>query len=152
MMGLGSRASTLEHIFGFHNWRRTVSNRGILARRMAENVKEGREHREAFEALDASLRAEVPELVESWKRWVHDWESKQHVDGTESPYELKEPSKSGNKHVKLSLTSRAEYTLKQVKLAMEAEELAQTGQGDTIADEDTPSSFILTALEIEQSQ
>jgi hypothetical protein len=29
-------------------------------------------------------------MVESWKNWVHQWESRQHTDGTESPFELKE--------------------------------------------------------------
>ncbi|KAJ7144867.1 hypothetical protein C8R43DRAFT_891090, partial [Mycena crocata] len=135
MMGLGSRAATLEHIFGFHNWRRTVSNRTILARRLAEDVKEGAEHREAFEAFDEALRAEVPQLVESWK-WVREWESKQHVDGTESLYELIEPK----------------YTLSKIKLRMEKEDLARTGKGDVIEADDSPGTFILSAFEIEQTQ
>lgn len=42
MMALGSWFGTLEDLFAFHNWRRQVSWRNILARRMAENVKEGR--------------------------------------------------------------------------------------------------------------
>jgi hypothetical protein len=55
MMGVGTRASALEDLFGFHNWRRTVTWRKIFARRMAENVKEGQIHRDAFEAFDTAL-------------------------------------------------------------------------------------------------
>jgi hypothetical protein len=61
---------------------------------MAENVKEGQVHRDAFEAFDAALRETAPEMVESWKNWVHQWESHQHTDGTESPFELKEKGTS----------------------------------------------------------
>lgn len=90
MMGLGTRASTLEDLFGFHNWRRLVSWRTIFHRRMAENVKEGQAHRDAFEAFNNALQETAPELVAKWKKWVHEWESRQHTDSTESPFELKE--------------------------------------------------------------
>ncbi|KAJ7318568.1 hypothetical protein DFH08DRAFT_1036369 [Mycena albidolilacea] len=90
MMGVETRHATLEDLFGFHNWHRQVSWWKIFARRMAENVKEGQVHRDAFEAFDAALRKTAPEMVEGWKNWVHQWESRQHTDGTESPFELKE--------------------------------------------------------------
>jgi hypothetical protein len=90
MMGLGTRASTLEDLFGFHNWRRTAAWRRLFPKRMAENVKDGQVHRDAFEAFDSALRASAPDLVAGWEKWVHDWESRQHKDGTESPFELKE--------------------------------------------------------------
>ncbi|KAJ7772152.1 hypothetical protein B0H14DRAFT_2539080 [Mycena olivaceomarginata] len=90
MMALGARFATLEDLFGFHNWRRLVSWRKIFPKHMAENVKEGQVHRVAFEVFDAALRETVPDLVESWKKWVEEWESRQHADGTESPFELKE--------------------------------------------------------------
>jgi hypothetical protein len=90
MMGLGTQAFTLEDLFSFHNWCRTVAWRWLSPQWMAENVKEGQIHREAFEAFDATLREMVPELVESWKKWVYEWESRQHKDGMESPFELKE--------------------------------------------------------------
>jgi hypothetical protein len=90
MMGLGSRAATLEDLFAFHNWRRLVANRRLLPKRMAENVKDGQVHRDAFEAFDAALRETAPEMVEGWKEWVHSWESRQHTNCVESPFELKE--------------------------------------------------------------
>jgi hypothetical protein len=103
MMGVGTRHATLEDLFGFHNWRQQVSWRKIFARWMAENVKEGQVHRDAFEAFNAALREMAPEMVEGWKNWVHQWESRQHTDATESLFELKEkgislvrPSKFGD--------------------------------------------------------
>jgi hypothetical protein len=85
MMGLGTRHATLEDLFAFHNWRRR-----LFPKRMAENIKEGQAHRDAFEAFDTALWESALELVEGWKKWVHAWESRQHIDGTESPFELKE--------------------------------------------------------------
>ncbi|KAJ7677667.1 hypothetical protein B0H14DRAFT_3683366 [Mycena olivaceomarginata] len=75
-----------------HNmWRPNgIGDLQLGKRQMAENVKEGQVHRDAFEAFDAALRETAPEMVESWKNWVHQWESRQHTDGTESLFELKE--------------------------------------------------------------
>lgn len=100
MMGPGAWFATLEDLFGFHNWRRLVAWRRIFAKRMAENVKEGQVHRDAFEAFDTALREQVPDLVEGWKKWVHQWESRQHKDGTESPFELKNQKGQFILHVK----------------------------------------------------
>lgn len=100
MMGLGAWFATLEDLFGFHNWRRLVAWRWIFVKRMAENVKEGQVHRDAFEAFDTALREQVPDLVEGWKNWVHQWESRQHKDGTESPFELKNQKGEFIMHVK----------------------------------------------------
>jgi hypothetical protein len=90
MMGVGARHATLEDIFAFHNWRRLVSWRGIFSRRMAENVKEGQLHRDAFEAFNSALEEAAPEMVAEWKGKVHEWEATQHTDGKGSPFELKE--------------------------------------------------------------
>ncbi|KAF7343966.1 CxC2 domain-containing protein [Mycena venus] len=125
MMGIGSHHVTLEDLFGFHNWWRQVAWRGIFAKRMAENMKEGQLHRDAFKAFDAALRESAPEMVERWKKWVENWESRQHIDGTESPFELNEKAK---------------------------EELLKSGEGDEVEQEDMPSTYILMGLEIEESQ
>ncbi|KAJ7763723.1 hypothetical protein B0H16DRAFT_1661737 [Mycena metata] len=136
MMGLGSRHSTLEDLFGFHNWRRLVAWRSLFATRMRDNVREGQVHRDAFDAFNASLTEKVPELVEQWKAWVHEWESRQHTDGTESPFEVQE-----------TVT-----TMKEIRLRLAEEELVQSGEGVEVEREDTPSTFILMGLEIEESQ
>ncbi|KAJ7510750.1 hypothetical protein B0H11DRAFT_1701190 [Mycena galericulata] len=131
MMGLGTRASTLEDLFGFHNWRRTVAWRRIFTSRMAENV-----HRDAFDAFDAALRAEAGDMVAAWKEWVHEWESKQHTDGTESPFEVTETV----------------LTMKEIRLKLQKEELLRSGEGVEVEREDTPTTFIIMGLEIEESQ
>ncbi|KAJ7059253.1 hypothetical protein C8F01DRAFT_989914 [Mycena amicta] len=124
MMGLGTRASTLEDLFGFHNWRRTVAWRKIFTRRMAENVKEGQIHRDAFEAFDTALRASAPEMVDGWEKWVYQWESRQHKDGTESPFELKEKV----------------MTMQEIRRNLQKAELLRSGEGTEVEQEDTPST------------
>ncbi|KAJ7483686.1 hypothetical protein B0H11DRAFT_1914569 [Mycena galericulata] len=136
MMGVGSRHSTLEDLFGFHNWRRLVAWRRIFTKRMGENVKEGQVHRDAFEAFDVALRAAAPEMVAGWEAWVGEWESRQHVDGTESPFEVKEQVMS----------------MKEILLKLAKEELVRNGEGVEAEHEDTPSTFILMGLGIEDSQ
>ncbi|KAJ7720440.1 hypothetical protein B0H16DRAFT_1474428 [Mycena metata] len=136
MMGFGTRAATLEDLFGFHNWRRLVAWRGIFTKRMGENVKEGQVHRDAFEAFDAALREAAPELVEGWEVWVKEWESKQHTDGSASPFEAK-----------VQVTS-----MRDIRLKLAREELLRSGEGVEVEREDTPSTFIMMGLEIEQTQ
>ncbi|KAJ7186240.1 hypothetical protein B0H12DRAFT_1032304, partial [Mycena haematopus] len=127
MMGVGSRHATLEDLFGFHNWRRTVAWRRIFAKRMAENVTEGQVHRDAFEAFDAALRETAPTLVEGWKKWVEEWESRQHQDGTESPFELKEKVMS----------------MREIRLKLAKDELLRSGEGEELEQEETPSTRYL---------
>ncbi|KAJ7731411.1 hypothetical protein B0H16DRAFT_1733350 [Mycena metata] len=88
----------------------------------------------AFEAFNASLEEKVPELVAKWKAWVHDWESRQHKDGTESPFEVTE-----------TVT-----TMKEIRLRLAKEELITSGEGVEVEREDTPSTFIMMGLEIEE--
>jgi hypothetical protein len=93
MMGLGGRHAFLEGLFSFHNWMRTVSYRKVFGRRLARDLKEGRRHREAFEAFTELLEGEKPELVAKWGAWVREWESEQHTDGAGSPFEMTNPGK-----------------------------------------------------------
>ncbi|KAF8174535.1 hypothetical protein K438DRAFT_1908885 [Mycena galopus ATCC 62051] len=136
VMGLGTRHATLEDLFGFHNWRRTVASRRLLPKRMAEDVAEGVTHRDAFLAFDAALQETDPKLVASWKKWVDEWESRQHRDGTESPFELKEKVMS----------------MRDIRLKLTKEELLRSGEGEEVQQEETPSTFILMGLQIEEAQ
>ncbi|KAJ7874250.1 hypothetical protein B0H13DRAFT_1894635, partial [Mycena leptocephala] len=136
MMGLGTRHATLENLFGFHNWRRLVAWRGIFARRMKENVTEGQIHWDAFDVFSLALEEKLPDQVASWKAWVHDWESRQHTDSTESPFEVVE-----------TVT-----TMKEIRLKLAKEELLRSGEGVEVEREDTPSTFIVMGLEIKESQ
>ncbi|KAF8182181.1 hypothetical protein K438DRAFT_1975719 [Mycena galopus ATCC 62051] len=136
MMGIGTRHATLEDLFGFHNWRRTVAWRQIFTRRMATNVKEGQTHRDAFEAFNEALTAQAPELVTKWVWAVHDWEARQHKDGTESPFELKEEQG---------------MTIREICLKLEKEELLRNGSGEEIEREDMPSTQLL-AIDVKALQ
>ncbi|KAF7372003.1 CxC2 domain-containing protein [Mycena venus] len=127
----GAAASTKMMALG--SWWLGVT---FLRRRMAENVKEGQVHRDAFEAFDAALRENAPELVESWKNWVHEWEARQHTDRAESPFELKEKV----------------MTMRGIRLKLEKEELLRSGEGVEVEREDTPGTFILMGLDIEETQ
>jgi hypothetical protein len=70
-----------------------VSYRKVFGRRLARDLKEGRRHREAFEAFTELLEGEKPELVAKWGAWVREWESEQHTDGAGSPFEMTNPGK-----------------------------------------------------------
>ncbi|KAJ7300638.1 hypothetical protein DFH08DRAFT_828281 [Mycena albidolilacea] len=136
ILAAASRHATLEDLFGFHNWYRQVAWRKIFVKRMAESAKEGQIHRDAFEAFDAALRETAPEMVEGWKNWVHQWGARQHTDGTESPFELKEKV----------------ATLREIKNKLTKEALLRSGEGTEVEREDTPSTFIVMGLEIEDIQ
>ncbi|KAJ7698905.1 hypothetical protein B0H17DRAFT_1158229 [Mycena rosella] len=136
MMGVGARHATLEDLFGFHNWRRLVSWRGTFTKRMKENVTEGQVHQDAFDVFDVALQEQVPELVSKWKEWVTAWESKQHTTSTESPFEVKEKGMS----------------MKDIHLKLAKEELLRSGEGIEVEREDTPSTFIMMGLDIEELQ
>ncbi|KAJ7678410.1 hypothetical protein B0H17DRAFT_1236048 [Mycena rosella] len=136
MMGLGTRASTLEDLLSFHNWRRLVAWRDLLRKKMKENVREGQIHRDTFDAFNAALEEQAPELVANSKGWVAEWESRQHTDGTESPFEVAEKV----------------TTMKEIRVRLAKEELVTSGEGEEVEREDTPSTFILMGLEIEESQ
>ncbi|KAJ7029470.1 hypothetical protein C8F04DRAFT_1264926 [Mycena alexandri] len=136
LMGLGARLTMLEGLLGFHNWRRLVSHRLILKRRMAEAIKEGRAHKTSFDAFHAGLSAALPEAVEEWKMWVEDWEKNRHVENEKnSPYEYTE----------------AATTLKDVRLKLATEEYNHTGDGTKLEREETPSTFLAMGLGIEEA-
>ncbi|KAJ6544857.1 hypothetical protein DFH09DRAFT_1088395 [Mycena vulgaris] len=96
-MGMGARFAALEGMFGFHNWRRLIAHYTdvsiglILKRRLAENIKEGKIHQDAFNTFNKGLTQQRPELVKEWRVWVEKYEKEQHVENKkDSPYECAE--------------------------------------------------------------
>ncbi|KAJ7430387.1 hypothetical protein B0H11DRAFT_2263562 [Mycena galericulata] len=75
-------------------------------------------------------------MVAGWEAWVKEWESKQHTNGLESPFEVKEKVMS----------------MKDIRVKLVKEELLRSGEGTEVEREDTPSTFIIMGLEIEESQ
>ncbi|KAJ7446784.1 hypothetical protein FB451DRAFT_1343526 [Mycena latifolia] len=136
MMGLGARHAFLESLFSFHNWMRTVSYRKVFSQRMVRDLKEAKKHKDAFNAFTTLLEGDQPELVAKWRGWVKDWESEQHTEGIDSPYE----------------TSKPVHTMKDICLRLGKEELTRTGAGVQIERQHTSSTFITMGLEIEHSQ
>jgi hypothetical protein len=88
MMGPGARHAFLEGLFGFHNWMRTVSYRKVFAQQLARDLKEAKRHKDTFDAFSAVIGSEQPELLAKWKGWVKDWESVQHTEAADSPFEM----------------------------------------------------------------
>ncbi|KAJ7821736.1 hypothetical protein B0H13DRAFT_2377113 [Mycena leptocephala] len=137
LMGLGARHTALEGLFGFHNWRRLVAHRRLLTQRMAEGIKDGRVHKEAFKAFNDGLVGSGEVDVESWRVWVDKWEKEQHVENEKgSPYEFEEEG----------------LTLKEIRLLLAAEEYTKTGDDTEVEREDTPSTFLAMGMEIEEAQ
>ncbi|KAJ7779986.1 hypothetical protein B0H16DRAFT_1448414 [Mycena metata] len=137
MMGLGARHIALEGLFSFHNWHRLVAHRRLLKQRMAEGIKDGRAHRDAFKAFNEGLLAVEGLDVAGWKTWVDTWERTQHVEGDKgSPYEFVEDG----------------VTLKEIKIMLVADEYTRTGDGTEVEREDTPSTFLTMGLDIEEAQ
>ncbi|KAJ7358563.1 hypothetical protein DFH08DRAFT_911760 [Mycena albidolilacea] len=118
MMGPDGHHAFLEGLFVFHNWMRTVSYRKVFVRQMARNLKEGKQHKEAFDAFTALVEGERPELVIKWRKWVKDWESVQHTDGYNSPFEIAKPV----------------HTMKDICLRLGKEELMRTGASRSFGD------------------
>ncbi|KAF8209776.1 hypothetical protein K438DRAFT_1960011 [Mycena galopus ATCC 62051] len=135
MMGMGTRHATLEDLFRFHNWRRLVASRCLFPSRMPENVKESQVHHEAFEAFDDALRAVAPELVAKWKTMVHEGESSEHSAGDDSPSEQKEKVMS----------------MHDIQLKLAREETLRSGDDVEVEREDTPSTFVLMGMDIEET-
>ncbi|KAJ7076776.1 hypothetical protein C8R43DRAFT_910611 [Mycena crocata] len=133
MMGLGACTAFLEGLFAFHNWTRMVSYCRIFTQRLA---REGKKHKDAFEAFTQLLEAERPELVAKWRKWVRDWEAEQHTEGIGVPYEMKKPV----------------TTMKDIRLQLGKEKLTRMGAGVEVEKHQTSSTFITMGLEIEQTK
>ncbi|KAJ7431147.1 hypothetical protein B0H11DRAFT_2165768 [Mycena galericulata] len=144
LMGPGSHQATLEDIFGFHNYDRVLAMHRVLPRRLAVSIKEGTKHKVSFEAFTAGLEALRPEEVKEWKLWVARWESKQHTDSSESPFELAEEGAYPN--------GLAVTTLRDIQVLIATEEYICTDDGVEVEREHTPGSFIAMGLELEELQ
>ncbi|KAJ7712102.1 hypothetical protein B0H16DRAFT_1667635 [Mycena metata] len=145
LMGPGSRQATLEDVFGFHNYDRVLAMHRVLPKRLAVSMKEGAKHQAAFDTFTQALEEAKPEQVAEWREWVDRWESKQHTDASESPFELTEQGMSSEDIERLT-------TLCDIQLKIAEEELIYTDDGVEIEQEHSPGIFIAMGLEIEEQQ
>ncbi|KAJ7834177.1 hypothetical protein B0H13DRAFT_2370006 [Mycena leptocephala] len=136
LMGLGARHTALEGLFGFHNWRRLVAHRRLLTQRMAEGIKDGRVHKEAFKAFNDGLVG-----------------SGEHVENEKgSPYEFEEKVRAQSALGMKAEMGNIGLTLKEIRLLLAAEEYTKTGDDTEVEREDTPSTFLAMGMEIEEAQ
>ncbi|KAJ7079826.1 hypothetical protein B0H15DRAFT_924531 [Mycena belliarum] len=140
LMGPGSRQATLEDIFGFHNYDRSLAMYRILPKRLAENIKEGLKHRAAFEAFSAGLEESRPAEVAEWRAQVKVWEAKQHT--TEAPSKVDSP---------FELLEEVS-TLRDIQLKIASEEFLCTDDGVEVERKHSPGTFITMGLELEETQ
>ncbi|KAJ7794073.1 hypothetical protein B0H14DRAFT_3497397 [Mycena olivaceomarginata] len=139
LMGPGARHATLEDVFGFHNYDRTLAMRRILAKRLAVGIKEGLRHQAVFDGFSNGLEESRPALVAEWKEQVLAWEAIPNPKPEDSPFKL----------------ASEVTTLRDIQLQIATEELIHT-EDDTdnveIEREHSPGSFITTGLELEVAQ
>ncbi|KAJ7182645.1 hypothetical protein C8R43DRAFT_869153 [Mycena crocata] len=136
LMGPGARVATLEDVFGYHNYDRQLAMHRILPKRLAVNIKEGVQHRTVFEAFNAALEELRPSEVAKWRAWVIQWESMQHQDAKDSPFE----------------TMEEETTLRALQLKIAEEEFICTDDRVEIEREHSPGSFLGLGLVLEEAQ
>ncbi|KAJ6483477.1 hypothetical protein C8R47DRAFT_1217563 [Mycena vitilis] len=136
LMGPGSRQSTLEDVFGFHNYDRLLAMHRVLPKRLAVNIQQGLKHKAAYQTFTKGLEEFQPEQVQEWGEWVDRWESKQHTNASDSPFELVEEV----------------TTLRDIQLQIATEEFVCTEDGVEVEREHTPSSFLTMGLQIEDTQ
>ncbi|KAF7360307.1 CxC2 domain-containing protein [Mycena venus] len=136
LMGPGSCQATLEDVFGFHNYDRLLAMHCVLPKRLAVNIKEATTHKTAFKSFTKGLEEARPWEVAEWRAWVKRWESTQHIDTSDSPFELKEEV----------------MTLCKIQEKIATEEYICTEDGIEVEREHSPGSFITMGLELEQTQ
>ncbi|GJF00552.1 CxC2 domain-containing protein [Phanerochaete sordida] len=132
MMGPGGREATLNDVWGFANWMKTIGLPSELCRKFMHAVQQAKEQEEEFEAFSRSFS---PATIEAWEKMVTDWE-RDHTNH-EDPY----------------VAPQDAITEAQVKrtLAQEEEERVRTGKKTALHDV-SPSSFLTIGLELEEQQ
>ncbi|THU94599.1 hypothetical protein K435DRAFT_668134, partial [Dendrothele bispora CBS 962.96] len=90
-MGPGTRAMTLDDIFGFANWLNIENLDRVIAKRLVNAVKEFDEHERDFTQFDQGLEKNLGrEVLDEWKRMIEKWEEDH---DNECPYEDSEQGK-----------------------------------------------------------
>ncbi|THV01170.1 hypothetical protein K435DRAFT_655760, partial [Dendrothele bispora CBS 962.96] len=113
-MGPGSRAMTLDDIFGFHNWLNSEKLDQVLAKRLVNAVKEFDIHYRDFVQFDAGLEKSVGRaLLDEWKEKIIRWEGDHEQD---CPYE----DEADN--------NKAQFKLRQLELIDEEKEASNEGK------------------------
>jgi hypothetical protein len=173
LMGPGSQQTTLEDVFGFHNYDRVLAMRAfhrlltechdtdvivdrVLPKRLVISIKEGTKHRAAFEAFSKGLEEARPDEVKRWKEEVLRWEMNPHPESSQS----KSPFESVQQGTSVRLGCRVlgadlclEVTLlRDIQLEIAKEEFMCTEDGVEVEREHSPGGFLTMGLEVEEAQ
>ncbi|THU93770.1 hypothetical protein K435DRAFT_799447 [Dendrothele bispora CBS 962.96] len=134
-MGPGSRAMTLDDIFGFHNWLNLEKLDQVLAKRLVNAVKEFEIHYQDFIQFDSGLEKTLGRpLLDEWKEKVMRWEQ-DHDE--ECPYE----DESDN--------DKAQFKLRQLELLEDEQSALKEGVSGYAS---SPSGFIVQGIELQEAQ
>ncbi|THU98713.1 hypothetical protein K435DRAFT_562307, partial [Dendrothele bispora CBS 962.96] len=134
-MGPGSRAMTLDDIFGFHNWLNSRTLDQVLAKRLVNAVKEFDIHYRDFVQFDSGLEKSVGRpLLDEWKRKVKVWEGNH---DEECPYEDK------------SEDNQAQFKLRQLELIEEENAAWNDGKSGYSS---SPCGFLVEGIELQEAQ
>ncbi|THU88535.1 hypothetical protein K435DRAFT_679607, partial [Dendrothele bispora CBS 962.96] len=100
-MGPGTRAMTLDDVFGFCNWQTIQNLDQVLGKRLINAVKEFDLHFVDFEKFDRALESKLGRAqLEEWKEMVETWENDHSED---CPYEVQVEEKQSFRQAQLDL-------------------------------------------------
>ncbi|KAJ8697361.1 hypothetical protein PTI98_004171 [Pleurotus ostreatus] len=133
MMGPGGRQDTLDDFCNFWNWRKTVNLGNSLLGKMTLAIAQAVIHHQAFSAFTSGLREHHLDELCQWEGQVRAWESDQ---SNPCPFDI----------------PRNELCMSDVKKAMAEEEHRAVERGGTVLGDASPSAFLISGLDIEESQ
>ncbi|KAK7437564.1 hypothetical protein VKT23_018462 [Stygiomarasmius scandens] len=135
-MGPGTRATTLDDIFGFCNWQTIQNLDKVLGKRLINAVKEYDEHYEDFTKFDAGLeKALTRKVLGEWEQMVLDWEEDH---SSPCPYEVSEEEKEDD-------------FFKKMQLKLAEEEHQQLVRGES-AHSSSLAVFLVEGIELQEVQ
>ncbi|THV01511.1 hypothetical protein K435DRAFT_853778 [Dendrothele bispora CBS 962.96] len=135
-MGPGTRAQTLDDIFGFHNFRNIVGLDKVLAKRLVSAAKEFDQHYRDFKQFDNGLERSIGrKQLNEWDKLIRTWE-KDH--DAECPYEEQKDNE------------KDQYKLLQIELMDEETRSVQSGTG--LRYPSSPCHFLSTGIDIQDTQ
>ncbi|KAK7434138.1 hypothetical protein VKT23_020364 [Stygiomarasmius scandens] len=133
-MGPGTRAMTLDDVFGFSNWQTIQNLDQVIGKRLINAVKEFDSHFIDFRKFDEALESKLGRgELDKWKDMIETWEA----DHSEScPYEVQ-------------VTGRQSFKQAQVDLAKEEHERIMRGE---VVHSSSLCVFVATGIELQESQ
>ncbi|KAK7442071.1 hypothetical protein VKT23_016347 [Stygiomarasmius scandens] len=101
-MGPGTRAMTLDDIFGFCNWQTIENLDKVLGQRLINAVKEFDAHYEDFTSFNQSLVSSIGlQQLKEWENLVDNWDRTRNQD--DCPYESNTDDVDNFKNVQIEL-------------------------------------------------